>query len=47
VGNLAAITTELGDSVNSAMYWDGGHAVDFDSPDLINWIGKLTGYSVA
>jgi len=47
VGNLAAITTELGDSVNSAMYWDGGHAVDFDSPDLIDWIGKLTGYSVA
>jgi hypothetical protein len=47
VSNLAAITTELGDSVNSAMYWDGGHAVDFDSPDLIEWIGKLTGYSAA
>jgi hypothetical protein len=46
VANLAAITTELGDSVNSAMYWDGGHAVDFDSPDLIEWIGKLTGYSL-
>jgi hypothetical protein len=46
VANLAAITTELGDSVNSAMYWDGGHAVDFDSPDLIDWIGKLTGYVV-
>jgi hypothetical protein len=47
VSNLAAITNELGDSVNSAMYWDGGHAVNFDSPDLIEWIGKLTGYSVA
>jgi hypothetical protein len=47
VSNLAAITNELGDSVNSAMYWDGGHAVDFDSPDLIEWIGKLTGYSIA
>lgn len=46
VSNLAAITSELGDSVNSAMYWDGGHAVNFDSPDLIEWIGKLTGYSV-
>jgi hypothetical protein len=46
-GNLAAITTGLGDSVNSAMYWDGGHAVNFDSPDLIEWIGRLTGYSVA
>ena len=47
VGNLAAITTGLGDSVNSALYWDGGHAVNFDSPDLIAWIGQLTGYSVA
>ena len=47
VGNLAAITTALGDSVNSAMYWDGGHAVNFDSPDLMEWIGRLTGYSVA
>jgi hypothetical protein len=46
VGNLASITTKLGDSVNSALYWDGGHAVNFDSPDLIEWIGKLTGYSV-
>jgi hypothetical protein len=47
VGNLAAITTGLGHSVNSAMYWDGGHAVNFDSPDLIEWIGRLTGYFVA
>jgi hypothetical protein len=44
--NLAAITTALGDGVNSALYWDGGHAVNFDSPDLITWIGQLTGYSV-
>ena len=46
VANLAAITTGLGDSVNSAVYWDGGHAVNFDSPDLIEWVGKLTGYTV-
>jgi hypothetical protein len=45
VTSLAAITTDLGDSVNSALYWDGGHAVNFDSPDLMNWIGELTGYS--
>jgi hypothetical protein len=45
VSDLAAVTTELGDHVNSAMYWDGGHAVNFDSPDLMAWIGKLTGYS--
>jgi hypothetical protein len=44
VGNLAAITTGLGDSVDSALYWDGGHAVNFDSPDLMERIGKLTGY---
>jgi hypothetical protein len=45
VGNLAAITSGLGDHVNSAMYWDGGHAVNFDSPDLMSWISQLTGYS--
>jgi len=47
VANLAAITSGLGDHVNSAMYWDGGHAVNFDSPDLMTWIGQLTGYSVS
>ena len=45
VCNLAAITTQLGDSVNSALYWDGGHAVNFDAPDLFAWIKELTGYS--
>ena len=45
VCNLAAITTQLGDSVNSALYWDGGHAVNFDAPDLFAWIKQLTGYS--
>jgi hypothetical protein len=47
VGNLAAITAGLGDGVNSALYWDGGHAVNFDSPDLMAWIAKLTGYTAA
>jgi hypothetical protein len=47
VGNLAAIATGLGDTANSALYWDGGHAVNYDSPDLFAWIGKLTGYSIA
>lgn len=46
VADPAAVTSGLGDHVNSAMYWDGGHAVNFDSPDLIAWIGQLTGYSV-
>jgi hypothetical protein len=44
VCDLAAIAADLGDTVNSALYWDGGHAVNFDSPDLMAWIGKLTGY---
>lgn len=47
VGNLAAATTQLGDAVNSSLYWDGGHAVNFDAPDLFTWIGKLTGYSAS
>ena len=47
VCNLAAITTQLGDQVNSGLYWDGGHAVNYDAPDLFAWIAKLTGYSAA
>ena len=45
VCNLAAITTQLGDAVNSSLYWDGGHAVNFDAPTLFTWITKLTGYT--
>jgi hypothetical protein len=47
VCNLAAITTQLGDTVNSGLYWDGGHAVNFDAPALFAELKKLTGYSVA
>ena len=47
VGNLAASLTGLGDNVNSAIYWDGGHAVNEDAPALFDWLSKLTGYSVA
>ena len=47
VCNLAAITTGLGDAVNSGLYWDGGHAVNFDAPDLFAWIKERTGYSAA
>ena len=47
VGNLAAITTSLGDTVDSALYWDGGHAVNEDAPEFIAWIAKITGQSVA
>jgi hypothetical protein len=47
VGNLAAITTSLGDNVNSALYWDGGHAVNEDAPEFIAWIAKVTGHAEA
>jgi hypothetical protein len=47
VGNLATITTSLGDNVNSALYWDGGHAVNQDAPEFIAWVAKITGYSEA
>lgn len=47
-GNLAAITTSLGDNVNSALDWDGGHAVNQDAPEF-HRLGRQdhTGYSEA
>jgi hypothetical protein len=45
VGNLAALAANLGDTVNSSMYWDGGHAVNYDAPEFIRWVAALTGYS--
>jgi hypothetical protein len=29
--------------LNSSMYWDGGHAVNYDAPEFIRWVGALTG----
>ena len=43
VGNLAAGLTGLGDDVNSALYWDGGHAVNWDGPAFIEWVARITG----
>jgi hypothetical protein len=45
VGNLAALVSNLGDTVNSAMYWDGGHAVDYGAPEFIRRVSTLTGYT--
>jgi len=47
VGNLAAVTTGLGDDVNSALYWDGGHAVNEDAPAFIAWVARITGHAEA
>jgi 4-diphosphocytidyl-2C-methyl-D-erythritol kinase len=44
VGNLAAMTAELGDDVNSYLYRDGGHAVNEDAGEFIAWVTNLTGY---
>jgi len=47
VTNLAAITSNLGDTVNSSLYWDGGHAVNEDASESITWVSKLTGHAIA
>ncbi|MEV5551119.1 subtype B tannase [Streptomyces sp. NPDC052309] len=41
VGNLAAALEHLGDDVDASMYWDGGHGVNLDAPDFIDWIGRV------
>ncbi|MFF0079138.1 subtype B tannase [Streptomyces canus] len=43
VGNLATSLENLGADVNVALYWDGPHGANYDAPDLIAWIGKVTG----
>jgi hypothetical protein len=45
VGNLAASLENLGDNVNSSLYWDGGHAVNEDAPEFMTWIATVTGYT--
>ena len=47
VGNLAAITTHLAEHANSALYWDGGHVVHQDAPELITWVAVFTLHSLA
>ncbi|WP_246101646.1 subtype B tannase [Streptomyces cyaneus] len=44
VGNLAASLENLGDNVNTLMYWDGGHGANEDADDFIKWIAQITGY---
>lgn len=43
VGNLAASLSGLGDHVNSAMYWDAGHATNRDPAAFLRWIAEVTG----
>ncbi|WP_406352387.1 subtype B tannase [Streptomyces sp. NBC_00658] len=44
VGNLAASLENLGDNVDTYMYWDGAHGANQDAPAFMTWIGKVTGY---
>ncbi|WP_406004936.1 alpha/beta hydrolase [Streptomyces sp. NBC_00637] len=43
-GNLAASLAGLGDDVNSAMYWDAGHATNRDPAAFLNWAAQVTGH---
>ncbi|MER6084951.1 subtype B tannase [Streptomyces sp. NPDC001833] len=45
--NLAAKLDNLGDDVDSSLYWDGGHAVNEDADAMIAWVNRLTGYRPA
>ncbi|MDT7847540.1 subtype B tannase [Streptomyces justiciae] len=42
--NIAASLGQLGDSVNTAMYWDAGHATNRDPAAFLSWIAGITGY---
>ncbi|WP_306300401.1 MULTISPECIES: hypothetical protein [Streptomyces] len=41
---LAAKLENLGDDVDTAVYWDGGHGANEDAADFIKWIAKVTGH---
>ncbi|MFJ4622401.1 subtype B tannase [Streptomyces sp. NPDC088812] len=43
VGNLAAALDNLGDDVDSLMYWDQGHGSNTDAGDFITWVAKISG----
>lgn len=43
--NLATRLQNLSKDVNSWLFWDGGHCADNDPQGLIDWIGKITGYT--
>jgi hypothetical protein len=45
VANLAAITSGLGDDVDTLMYWDAGHGANEDAAAFIEWISKKTGFT--
>ncbi|WP_399881289.1 subtype B tannase [Streptomyces sp. BBFR51] len=44
VGNLNAALDNLGDDVDTFVYWDAGHGANLDAPDFIDWIGRTCGH---
>ncbi len=44
--NLAIALENLGKSVDFEVYWEGGHGVDYDPWNLMEWINRITGYKV-
>lgn len=45
VGNLTAALENLGDNVDTRMYWDAGHGANEDAGAFISWIAATTGYA--
>lgn len=45
VGNLAAMLENLGDQVDTRLYWDAGHGANEDAAAFTAWIGAVTGYT--
>lgn len=42
LGNLSAITSQLGDNVDTRYYWDGGHGANDDAEAFIIWIKQIS-----
>ncbi|WP_417067530.1 subtype B tannase [Niveibacterium terrae] len=43
--NLGTRLENHGKDVDTAFFWDGGHCADDDPQGMIDWIGRITGYS--
>jgi hypothetical protein len=44
--NLATGLENLNKVVSASVFWDGGHCADGDPEGLVQWMGKITGYSI-
>jgi hypothetical protein len=44
--NLATGLENRNKVVNASVFWDGGHCADNDPEGLIQWMQKITGYSI-